>query len=92
MSKLPRLHLADKWGITDKWGIDKITGKTEASAEDEMAAQAALDAANAKEHPVMPIADDEAVRKAKRKSLQQQRARQGRASTFMSSEDALGGA
>lgn len=39
---------------------------------------------------VMPLADDEAVRRAKRKSIIQQRARRGRESTILTG-DTLGG-
>ena len=41
---------------------------------------------------VMPIADDEEVKRKKRRSIAEQRARQGRASTFMTSNDSLGAA
>jgi hypothetical protein len=42
--------------------------------------------------PVMPIADDEEIKKKKRRSITEQRQRQGRASTFMTSNDTLGAA
>jgi hypothetical protein len=42
--------------------------------------------------PVMPIPDDDAIRRRRRRSIAAQQQRQGRASTFLSAEDALGGA
>jgi len=43
------------------------------------------------EPTVMPLPDDEAVRKARLKSLREQQKRGGRASTILSTEDKLGG-
>jgi len=42
------------------------------------------------EPTVMPVADDAAMRKAKKKSLLAQQQRSGRASTILSTEDKLG--
>lgn len=44
------------------------------------------------EPTTMPIPDDEEIKKKKRRSIAEQRQRQGRASTFMTTDDALGGA
>ena len=41
---------------------------------------------------VMPIADSEEIKKKKRRSIAEQKQRQGRASTFMTSNDSLGAA
>lgn len=41
--------------------------------------------------PVMPLPDDDQVMAAKRRSLAEQQRRRGRASTILTSEDALGG-
>ena len=40
--------------------------------------------------PIMPIADSEEIKKKKRRSIAEQQQRQGRASTFMTSNDSLG--
>jgi len=44
-----------------------------------------------KEPTVMPVADDEQVKKAKQQEIARQQARGGRASTMLSSDDRLGG-
>lgn len=53
--------------------------------------QAAAEAPAVPEPTTMPIPDDEEIKKKKRRSIAEQRQRQGRASTFMSTNDALGG-
>ena len=50
------------------------------------------DAPVAEPTPVMPIADSEEIKKKKRRSIAEQQQRQGRASTFMTSNDSLGAA
>lgn len=42
--------------------------------------------------PVMPLPDDEAAKKAKRRSIVEQQARSGRAATIFTNDDPLGGA
>jgi hypothetical protein len=41
--------------------------------------------------PVMPVADDEAIRRAKRRSIAKQLGRGGRSSTLLTDSDSLGG-